>query len=94
MQFLAGLPDAFGENRFYIHVDIFALDGKFHLAGFDIRKDLLEGLDDQLRFFHADDALFAEHLGVGYAARDVFCVKPLVETDGSIEFITRRTRLL
>ena len=88
MELLSHVADPLGEDSLYVHVNIFSFDAEFHFSCFYIFQDLTEGLDDKVRLLFGYDALFAQHAGMGYAACDVLFVKSLVETDGSVEFIS------
>ena len=51
VQFLSCLAYALCEQRLYVHVDIFTVDRKFHLPGFDVALYRKKSGYDLIRFF-------------------------------------------
>ena len=94
VQAFAGLADLLGQPGFDVHVDVFLIQLEFHLALFDVQKDLPEALLDGFVVLLGDDALFGQHSGVGLAALDVFFVKALVKGDGGVEGVHQRIGVL
>ena len=93
VQPLAGVPDALGEHGLDVHVDVLVLQGELHLPGVDVRQDDLQTLDDLLRLVGLNDALLAQHGGVGDGAGDVLFVHPGVKGDGGVEVVDQGIRL-
>ena len=87
VQPLAGVPDALGEHGLDVHVDVLVLQGELHLSGVDVRQDDLQTLDDLFRLVLLNDALLAQHGGVGDGAGDILFVHPGVEGDGRVEVV-------
>ena len=87
MQPLAGVANALGEDGLDIHMNIFVVHGEFYFTSLNVRQDGLQAADDLIRFCLLDDALLAQHGGVGDGAGDVLLVQAGVEVDGRIEII-------
>ena len=87
VQALARVADTVGEHDFNIHVDVLVVVRELHAAGVDVGQDGLQTVDDLFRVTLLDDALLAQHGGVGDGAGDVLPVHPRVKRDGGIEVV-------
>ena len=85
MEALAVLADALGEDGLDVHVDVLIVHGELHVAAFDILQDGFQAADDVVCVLLGDDALFAQHGGVGDGARDVLFVQAGVEVNGRVK---------
>ena len=87
VQPLAGVANALGEDGLDIHMNIFVVHGELHFTSLNVRQDGLQAADDLIRFCLLDDALLAQHGGVGDGAGDVLLIQAGVEVDGRIKII-------
>ena len=91
---LAGSADALRQQDLHVHVDVLILLGKFDLTGTAVLQDLAQGLDDEVGFGLGDDALGAQHGGVGHGAGDILLIHPLVVGNGGVETVHQLIRVL
>ena len=91
---LAGSADALRQQDFHIHMDVLVLLRKLDLAGAAVVQNLPQGLDDQVGFRLGDDALGAQHGGVGHGAGDILLIHPLVVGNGGVETVHQLIRVL
>ena len=94
MEPFAGIPDALGQERLDIHVNVFVIGRELHLPGFDIRQQVLQALGDGRGIRLGDDAGIPQHFRMGQRPLDVLAVHPLVKADGGIEIIDKGVGLL
>ena len=94
MQALARIADALGEQGLDVHVDILVVHGELHVARLDVRQNGLQAVDDLLHLVLLDDALLAQHLGVGNGAGDVLLIEPGIKLDGRVKIIDKSVGLL
>ncbi|MPM44968.1 hypothetical protein SDC9_91653 [bioreactor metagenome] len=87
MQPLPGVPDAPGEKRLHIHVDVLVFQRELNFAGLDVGKNGFQALDDLLSLARLDDPLFAQHGSVGNGTGDVLFVKAGVKGDGGVKVV-------
>ena len=91
---LARVADTPGAQGLDVHVDVLVLQGELHLVRLDVRQNGLEAVDNLLRLVLLDDALLAQHGGVGDGARDILFVHPGVKGDGGVEVVDQGIGLL
>ena len=82
VQALARVADALGQHGLDVHVDVLVVQGELHLVVLNVGQNGLQALDDLLGLVLLDDALLAQHGGVGHGAGDVLLVQPGVKADG------------
>ena len=87
VQALARLADALDEQGFHVHVDVLRVQRKFHLARLNVGQDILQALYDSVGILLLNDALLAQHRGVGDRSLDVLPVEPLVKGDRRVEIV-------
>ena len=87
VQALARVPDALGEQGLDVHVDVLVVHRELHLVGLDVGQNGLQAVYNGLHLVLLDDALLAQHLGVGDGACDVLLVQPGVKLDGGVKII-------
>jgi len=87
VQALARVADALGEQGLNVHVDVLVIHREFHLVGLDVGQDGLQAVYNGLHLVLLDDALLAQHLGVGDGAGDVLLVQPGVKLDGGVKVV-------
>ena len=94
VQALARLPYPLGEQGLNVHVDVLVVHGELHLASLNILQNGLEAGDDLLHLVLLDDALLAQHVGVGNGALDVLLIQPGVKLDGGVKVVYQGIGLL
>jgi hypothetical protein len=94
MQSLADIADALRQQTFDVHVDVFTINSKFDFTGFNIMEDLCQRFLYQFSVRLSNDALPAEHPGMGYTPPDILFIQPLIDFNRLIESLSRRTLLL
>ena len=94
VQPLASVADALGQHGLDVHVDVLVVQRELHLAVLDVGQDGLQALDDLLGLVLLDDALLAQHGGVGDGAPDVLLIQPGVKADGGIKVVYQCVGLL
>ena len=87
MQPLAGIANALGEGLLDEGVDVLGggVDGEVALV--QVHEDVLQPVQNGGPVLFADDALLAQHGGVGHAAVDVLAVHPGVKPDAGVEIV-------
>ena len=91
---LAVLTDALGEDGLDVHVDVLVLHGELHFAALDVLQNGLQTVDDVVGVLLRDDALLAQHGGVGDGAPDVLLVQAGVKVDGGVKVVDQCVGLL
>ena len=66
---------------------IFQADGEVERTFLDLLKNLLQTGNDLLRIYQGNDALLAQHAGVGDGTADILVIEPLIELNRSGEFL-------
>jgi hypothetical protein len=88
---LAGdFSDDLAEPNLDGRMDVLDIAGKLRRT---LGEDLFEALDEATRFFGIEDSCFAEHPGVGDAARDILVPKAKVGLDALPESIDEGIRI-
>ena len=87
VQALARVADALGEQGLDVHVDVLVVHRELHLVGLDVGQNGLQAVYNGLHLVLLNDALLAQHLGVGDGAGDVLLVQPGVKLDGGVKII-------
>ena len=71
MQPFAGLPDPLGQQGLHVHVDVLRVHHPLDLPGLRVGQDVLQAGHDLFRVRLRDDALFAQHRGMGNGPGDI-----------------------
>ena len=74
VQTLTGFPDALGQKRFDIHMNVFCVHVPLYFAFTGILKNAFEAFDDPVRILPGDDVLLAEHGCMGYRALNILFI--------------------
>ena len=94
MQALAGIADSLDEQLFHVHVDIFCVKLKLHLARSNVRHDFFKAGDNPVCIFPGDDALRAEHGCMRNGTVDVLLIQALIKGDGGVEIVDKSVSFL
>ena len=94
VQTLARLADALGEEGLDVHVDVLVVQRELHLLVLDVLQNGLQALHNLLRLVLFNDALTAQHGGVGNGATDILFIEAGVKGDGGVEVIDLCIRFL
>ena len=78
MQLLARIAYQLGQTGLDIHVHVFKLGLPDEFARFDFGPDRIKPPDQSFRFFGGDDALTAQHAGMGLRCPDILRVQGAV----------------
>ena len=87
VQALAGVADPLSQDGFHQHMDVFAFRRKIDFTVLHVLQDALQPRLDGLLVGSAQDALAAQHPGVGHAAPDVLGKQPLIKGNGRMEIV-------
>ena len=82
VQLAARLADPLGQGRFYVHVDVLAVDAELEAALGYLPLDFPEPPHNGSELLPRQQAYFAEHPGVRDGAPDVLPVEAPVEVNG------------
>jgi hypothetical protein len=85
VQALAGLPDALGQARLHVHVDVLERLVEIEGPGLDLTLDRLQPLPDRRLLVGGKDPHMAQHGGVGEAAVYVLAPHLAVEADRGVD---------
>ena len=82
MQLAAHGADPFRQSLLDIHMDIFQRNFKREIAGFDIRQDRHQTIDNPFRFVAGQNAATSQHPGVRHAAEYILPIHALIKRNG------------
>jgi len=88
------LADAFVEQLFDVHVDVFSSNIEGNLSGTDVVGDPLQARDDLLSVGRRYDAALSQHPRVRDAPLDIMLPKTSIEAYRSVELVHKIRRLL
>ena len=89
VQALARLADAVGQEGFHKHVHVLRAHVDGQRAGAVVAENSLQALHDALRVLPRDDALLAQHGGVGDGTGHVAFQQALVKGDRRLKIIQK-----
>jgi hypothetical protein len=68
-------------------MNVFQRHRKIEITGFNPVENILQSMDYGFGIGHRDNALLAQHPGMGDGTADILVVEPLIELYGSGEFL-------
>ena len=87
MQALAGGADALGQHGLDVHVDVLVVQRELHLIVLNINQNGFQTGNDLLGLVGFDDALIAQHTGMGDGAADILLIQAGIEADGRVKIV-------